>query len=406
MNKRKYDLIVWGATGFTGKLVVEYLSEKEGLTDLKWAIAGRDEGKLKALRSTNHMEDLPVIIADSQDLNSLREMVKQCRLVITTVGPYAKWGSFLVEACIEQGTDYCDLCGEVHWMRKMIDKYQEKALESGVRLVNCCGFDSVPSDMGVFFMQKKALELTGGYFEQISMRLKAAKGGLSGGTVASMFNISQEAQKDRSIYKTIFNRYSLNPDPDFQGPDKSDLRKVVKDPITGGWISPFIMATINTRVVRRSHALNGFPFGENFTYDEAVYCGRGWKGKLKAWMYIIPLGFLTAAKPGTLLNKIIRKVLPKPGEGPDRKKIEKGYFKLDFYGSSSDGKVYKGTVKGNRDPGYGATVGMLVETALCLIDNPKPEMNGFLTPSTAGRNQLIEKLESNAGMEFSWIGEV
>lgn len=406
MEKRAYDMIIWGATGFTGKLVAEYLREVSEQEEIRWMIAGRNRTKLESLAGNLGLNPREVIIADSFDLSSLKKMCQQTCVILTTVGPYAIYGSDLVEACIAEGTDYCDLSGEVHWMRKMIDQWQDKAVAAGVRLVNCCGFDSVPSDMGVLFMQNNSRQETGQYFKTLSMRLKNAKGGFSGGTFASMFNIREEAEKDRSIYKVIMRRYSLNPDPEFDGPDARDLRSVVYDPIAASWIAPFVMATINTRIVRRAHALANFPYGLDFTYDEAIYCGKGIKGRLKAWVYILPLGVVRAARPGSLLNKVMRWYLPDPGQGPSAEKREKGWFKLAFYGENIDGRIAEGEMIGQGDPGYSATAKMITECAICLtMDEPKvPKRSGFLTPATAFGELLINRLTSRADMTFRWKG--
>ena len=407
MENRKYDIVVWGATGFTGKLVAEYLDKIAAESKISWAVAGRNKEKLlELIERIPGLNEGDYLLANSFDLSSLKEMCRNTKVVLTTVGPYAKYGDNLVEACIAEGTDYCDLSGEVHWMRKMIDRWQDKAQKAGVRLVNCCGFDSVPSDMGVLFMQKKAMEETGAYFPSISMRLKNAKGGFSGGTFASMFNIREDAEKDRSIYKVIMRRYSLNPDQEFDGPDKRDLRTVLYDPIARSWIAPFVMATINTRIVRRSHALEGFPFGEDFTYDEAIFCGKGFRGRLRGWGYILPLGVVRAAKPGSFLNKLLRWYLPDPGEGPSAEKREKGWFRLAFYGKTADNRIAEAELIGQGDPGYSATARMIAECAVCLAKDRHqlPDRSGFLTPATAVGDLLTDRLTTRGEMEFKWKG--
>ena len=233
MNDRTFDIIIWGASGFTGRLVCEYLNKKYGTDgDLKWAAAGRNYAKLEKVMTEMDIENIPLVLADGHDSDSLKKMVSQTKVVCTTVGPYAKYGNELVAACIENGTDYCDLTGEVQWMRRMIDKHHEVAKAKGVRIVHTCGFDSFPSDIGVYFLQKKAKETLGEICQQIHCRVKAIKGGASGGTVASMQNISLEAQKDRSIYKIIFNPYGLNPEGEREGRDKKDLQKVVWDKVS------------------------------------------------------------------------------------------------------------------------------------------------------------------------------
>ncbi|TVR82974.1 MAG: saccharopine dehydrogenase [Saprospirales bacterium] len=407
MDSRELDLIVFGATGFTGKLVVEYLHLKRNENSIKWGMAGRDIEKLNTLKESIGCDYAPAFVADSNHLDSLIQMTKKAKVVASTVGPYARYGSLLVEACVTTGTDYCDLSGEVHWMRKMIDRWQEKAIENKVRLVHCCGFDSIPSDMGVLWMQDRALKKTGSYFPHISMQLLKISGGFSGGTFESMFNIRAEAEKDKSIYKVIMRPYSLNPDPEFRGPDSRDLKGVKWDPFSRGYVAPFIMATINTRVVRRSHALQNFQYGDAFTYEESIYCGRGWKGKLNGWKILLPLAVVRLAKPGTWLYKLVRSFLPKPGQGPSKEKIENGFYHLRFWGKSADGKVYAALLNGKRDPGYGATSRMLAESAIRLAESydKSNKSGGFLTPATAFGLEFIEVLQEKVGMVFIWDNE-
>lgn len=399
---REYDLIIWGASGFTGRLVCEYLAEKYGIDgDLKWAAAGRNEIKLRKVMTSVGAEKLPIIVADSMDEKSLKEMVCRTKVICTTVGPYAKYGSKLVATCVENGTDYCDLTGEVQWMRKMIDQHHEAAKANGVRIVHTCGFDSIPSDMGVYFFQKKSKELLGEVCQKIQMRVKAIKGGASGGTVASMKNISLEAEKDKSIFKIIFNPYSLNPVGEREGPDRSDLRKVVFDKVSNSWIAPFIMAVINTKVVRRSNALAGYPYGKDFLYDEAMMTGKGFSGRMKGNMVLLTLG-MGMASPNTLMGKIAGRFLPEPGEGPTKEERENGFYKFLLFGTTASGKTIRGSVKGDRDPGYGSTCKMLGEAAVCLAkDSEKtPKVAGMLTPSVAFGDVLLSRLEASAGLSF------
>ena len=400
---KKYDLIIWGASGFTGRLVAEYLIGKYGIDgDLKWAVAARNQSKLEKVMAKIGAEKVPMVIADSHDVASLNAMASQTKVICTTVGPYAKYGSELVAACIEKGTDYCDLTGEVQWMRKMIDKHHEAAKAKGVRIVHTCGFDSIPSDMGVYFLQKKAKEQVGEICQSIDMRVKAAKGSASGGTIASMKNISEEAQKDKSIYKVIFNPYSLCPDGEREGPDTPDLQKVVFDKISNSYIAPFIMATINTKVVRRSNALAGYPYGKDFLYNESMMVGKGFTGKMKGNMVLLSLG-AAMAKPSSLLGKMVSWYLPKPGEGPNKEERENGFYKFLLFGKTASGKIINATVKGDRDPGYGSTCKMLGEAAVCLAKDDLPQVSGMLTPSVTFGDKLLERLEANAGLTFEIV---
>ncbi len=400
---RQYDVIIWGASGFTGRLVAEYYTSRYGVDgDLKWAIAGRNQAKLEGIRSDLGNEAIPIIIADSMDEASLDKMVAQTKVICSTVGPYAKYGSPLVAACVKNGTDYCDLCGETQWIRRMIDAHHDTAKANGTRIVNSCGFDSIPSDMGVYFLQKEAKERTGNYCQHIKMRVKGMKGGFSGGTYASMNNIMAEAQKDRSIYKILFNPYSLNPVDAQKGKDKQDLMKVVFDEDFKSWISPFVMAGINTRIVRRSHALDGFPYGADFQYDEAMFSGAGIGNKLKAQAAAVGMGVVMMSKPNSITKKVVNRFMPKPGEGPSREERESGYFKLAFLGKFENGSQLYGVVKGDRDPGYGSTSKMLGESAVCLAKDKEktPAIGGILTPATALGDALLDRLQQNAGLSF------
>lgn len=405
---KKWDLVLLGVTGFTGRLCAEYLAEKYGASEtLKWAVAARNPDKARQILAAIGRPDIHVITADSMDMASLRAMAAQCRVICTTVGPYSRYGTPLVEACIAEKTHYCDLTGEVGWMRETIDRFNEPATQAGVKIVHTCGFDSIPSDLGVYFFQKNALEKTGSYATTISLRVAGAKGGFSGGTWASMSAQIARAQHDRDFARLLSNPYALNPDPTYRGPDGPDLRAARYDPLIGQWITPFIMAGINTRVVRRSVALQQFPYGEGFTYDEAMSAGRGLRGRLAAWTILLMLGAVASARPGTLAKRLLDRLAPKPGEGPSRKTIESGYFRMRLIGQMSSGQRLEARVSGVRDPGYGATSRMLVESGACLaLDAARlPDQYGVLTPAAAMGAALINRLEANAGIKFEWIGE-
>jgi short subunit dehydrogenase-like uncharacterized protein len=402
-KSREFDVIIWGASGFTGRLVAEFYLKTYGLGgELKWAMAGRNEAKLKSVRSELGDDSIPIFVADSHDKKSLAELVAKTKVICTTVGPYALYGNELVAACVEAGTDYCDLAGETQWIRRMIDQHHEAAQKSGARIVHCCGFDSIPSDMGTFFLQNYAFEKTGDYAQHVKMRLKSAKGGFSGGTYASMSNVMAEADKDPDIYKVLFNPYGLNPLGAMKGKDKADLKSVKKDPDVGGFIMPFIMAAINTRVVRRSHALSGFPYGEDFMYDEAMISGKGLSGRLKGYAGLLGLAAMMAGKPGGLYKRVLDKFFPAPGEGPSKEERETGFWNFTIVGIMKDGSRIKGKVAGDRDPGYGSTSKMLGESAACLaLDKDKsPSVTGVLTPSVAMGGALLSRLQEKAGLEF------
>ncbi len=402
-STRAFDLILWGATGFTGRLVAEYLYHTYGANQsLKWAMAGRNQEKLEKIRAEVADENIEIVIADSKDKASLDAMAQRTKVICTTVGPYAKYGSDLVATCVEHQTDYCDLTGEVQWIRQMIDQHHEAAQANGTRIVHTCGFDSIPSDMGLYFFQQKVRQFLGEYCHQVKFRLKAAKGGLSGGTYASLANVLVEAEADKSIYKVLLNPYAFNPPGEREGPDKKDLQKVVYDKDVGVWISPFLMAPINTKVVRRSHALQGYPYGKDFRYDEAIMTGKGIGGRMKGLMVMASTGAMMAAKPNSLLKKGLDYFLPSPGEGPTLAEREAGFFNIALYGKLKDGTLIRGKVTGDRDPGYGSTCKMLGESAVCLaLDRATtPEVAGVLTPAVAMGDTLLQRLQENAGLHF------
>ena len=403
MNPTKeFDIIVWGASGFTGRLVAAYLFKQYGTQgDLKWAMAGRNQEKLTAVRAEVADSSVPIVLADSDDEASLKAMILRTKVVCTTVGPYVTYGSKLVAACITHGAHYCDLAGEVQWMRQMIDKHHEEAQANGVKIVHTCGFDSIPSDMGVYFTQKEALAQKGQRAKRIRMRVAGMRGGLSGGTYASLSKVLEEAMQDKEIYKVLVNPYGLNPTDKQEGGDHPDLKKVIFDPTSKSWIGPFIMAGINTKVVRRSNALSGYAYGNDFRYDEATMSGKGFKGRMKGIMSALPLILMTA-KPGSILKRIANRMFPKPGEGPTKDQRENGFYSLRFYATLEDGSTALGKVTGDKDPGYGSTSKMLGEAAVCLAKDSLPEISGILTPSTAMGDALLDRLEKHAGLTFSF----
>lgn len=403
MNKsREFDIIIWGASGFTGRLVAEYLFKQYGTSgNLKWAMAGRNQEKLETVRASIADTSVPIVVTDSSDEASIKQMVLRTKVICTTVGPYAIYGSKLVAACVENKTHYCDLAGEVQWMRQMIDKHQETAQANGVKIVHSCGFDSIPSDMGVYFIQREAKAQKGQRAKKISMRVAAMKGGLSGGTYASLSKVMEQAQQDKSIYKVLTNPYGLNPTDQQEGEDRPDLMSVVFDKTSQSYVGPFIMAGINTKVVRRSNALSNYSYGKDFRYDEATLSGKGFKGKMRGILAAIPLMFMTA-KPKSVLKSIANKLLPKPGEGPNKEQRENGFYNLRFYVTLEDGSSAMGKVTGDKDPGYGSTSKMLGETAVCLAVDELPKISGVLTPSVAMGDALLQRLEQSSGLTFSF----
>ncbi len=406
-QNREFDLVVWGATGFTGLLVAEYLLSRYGTGDsLRWAIAGRDAGKLAAVKESlgAGAESLETIIADSFDESKLQAMTARATVVISTVGPYAKYGSPLVAACVRAGTHYCDLAGEAQWIRQMIDTHHVEAAQTGARIVHCCGFDSVPMDIGVWFLQREAKKRHGHYCESINMFVKATKGGASGGTIASMLNLIRESRADRSIAKILVDPYALNPAGERSGPDGRDQQNARYDKAASSWTAPFVMAGINTKVVRRSHALMGFPYGRDFRYREAILTGAGIGGRLKANLVTIGLGaFILLASYKPTRNFLERFVLPKPGDGPDETQRATGFFNLRQFGRLPDGTIVRTRITGDRDPGYGSTSKMLSECAVCLAQDYLDTGGGIWTPAAAMGDALLQRLRKNAGLSFEML---
>ncbi len=406
-GNREFDVIVYGATGFTGTLVAEYLLRQYGVNrDLKWSIAGRSASKLESVKTSlgEKAADLDITVADSSDANALASLASRTRVVLTTVGPYALYGSNLVAACVEAGTDYCDLAGEVQWIRKMIDTHHARAQETGARIVHCCGFDSIPMDMGVWFLQDTAKRDHGSYCDDIALYVKAIKGTASGGTIASMMNIIEEAKQDRSIARMMADPYALNPEGEREGPDERDQQTAVFDDDAECWTGPFVMAGVNTRVVRRSNALAGYPYGRDFRYREVTITGRGLSGRLKGTGMTLGLGALvlgiSMGPTRTLLKKF---VLPKPGDGPDREMQETGFFNLMQIGKLADGTVLRTRITGDQDPGYGSTSKMLSESAVCLAQDNLDTSGGVWTPASAMGAQLLVRLRENAGLTFDIV---
>lgn len=406
-DRRIYDVVVWGASGFTGKLVTEYLCERYGTNrDLRWAIAGRNHAKLESVLAGLGTEasDLPLIVSDSFDSEAMHKLASQTSVVLSTVGPYAKYGSSLVEACVANGTHYCDLAGEVQWMRKMIDQFQSAAEKSGARIVHSCGFDSIPSDIGVWFLQREAKKMHGEVCTDIKMLVKAIKGGASGGTFASMMNALEEGRRDRNIARVLVDPYSLNPEGQREGPDGGDQRGVEYHNDSGAWTAPFVMAAVNNRVVRRTNAVLNYPYGRDFRYSEATLIGSGPGGWLKSASITAGLGgFMLVASSELGRSFLAKRVLPKPGEGPNKNQREAGFFNLLLFGNLGNGTQMRARVTGDRDPGYGSTSKMLSESAVCLARDDLPSRGGFWTPASAMGDALQARLVDNAGLTFDLI---
>ncbi len=388
MADRKYDIVVYGATGFTGRLVAQYLqSQYQNHGDLVWAMAGRNEEKLRAVRDEIGLpEDTPFVVANSDDTQSMQAMVDSARVVLTTVGPYQMYGSELVGLCAKSGTDYVDLCGESVWMRHMIDAYEQDAKKSGARIVFSCGFDSIPSDLGIFKLQSLAIEKTGKPATHVSGRVRKMKGTFSGGTAASLQASVKAAKTDPEVFKLAIDPFALV--PDFAGVAQPDGESVHYSEELGSWVAPFIMAAINTRNVHRSNALLGFQYGKDFTYDEMMLTGPGEQGEAIA----------NHVKNDT---SMAGPDAPKPGEGPSKEERESGFYDIMYIGELSDGNKMIVGVKGDRDPGYGSTSKMISESAVCLVKDATDTPGGLWTTAPAMGDKLIARLEKNAGLEFT-----
>lgn len=407
MQEREFDVIVWGATGFTGRLVCEYLLATYQPDQLRWAMAARSEDRLRMLGNELGAGDrsIPRFTADSHERASLDALVARTRVVLTTVGPYAKHGSELVAACAAAGTDYCDLSGEVPWMQEMLEANAGTAQRTGARIVHCCGFDSIPSDIGVMVLNEAARERTGEPCRAIRFRLKAAKGGASGGTVASMLNIVTEARSDKRIARILRDPYALCPPGMRDGPRQPYVSGAAWDPDLGAWTGPFVMALINTRVVHKSNALSDYAYGADFRYDEAVITGKGLAGRMKALGIAGGLGAFTVGAAFSPTRALMQKFLPAPGEGPSEAEREAGFFNIVMLGETADGSIMKEKVTGEADPGYGSTAKMIGEAAACLakdLDREDPP-GGVWTPATAMGPKLRERLENRAGVRFEMV---
>ena len=388
MSSSKFDIIVYGATGFTGRLVAEYLATQyRGDGDLKWAMAGRSKEKLASVRDAiGAPADTPLIVADASDAASLQAMIDQTKSIVTTVGPYLLYGNELVAACAASGTDYFDLCGETPWMRRMIDAHEATARRSGARIVFSCGYDSLPFELGVFCCEEAARKTLGAPVSRVKGRIRAMKGTFSGGTAASSKALFEAAAKDQSLVALMRDPFSLT--PGFQGPKQPPGNRPMLDDDLQVWLTPFFMANINTRNVHRSNMLMGFPYGRDFVYDEMEIAGPGEEGEALARR-------IMAAN-----NKMATSALPKPGEGPSKEERETGYYDLLFVGIAPDGRQVRVSVRGDRDPGYGSTSRMIAECAICLLRDAPDVRAGIWTPGAAMQHKLIKRLADHAGLTF------
>ncbi len=384
-DAREFDIVIYGASGFTGRLVAEYMVAHNGL-GLRWAMAGRSLEKLAGVRDDiGAPPDTPLVAADADDPASIAAMVGSARCVCTLVGPYQFYGSGLVAACAKAGTHYVDLSGEPLWMREMILKHQREAAASGARIVHSCGFDSVPFDLGVLYLQNAARDRFGKPCQQVHARVRAMKGAFSGGTASSLNATDAVTGRDEGLRAIMRDPFCLA--NGFRGPEQPAGDRVYEDPMIGQWVAPFIMAAINTKNIHRSNALMGHPYGTDFRYDEMMVTGPGDRGR-------------AVAEVVASVNPLVGEGAPKPGEGPSREVREAGYFNVLFIGITDDGREIRTVVTGDMDPGYGSTSKMISESAACLVQDCADLPGGFYTSAPAMGERLMQRLVDRAGFTF------
>ncbi len=387
MAGRSFDIVIYGATGYTGRLVAEYfVHHYAGRVDApKWAMAGRSAAKLAEVRDLIAAPgDTPLIVADSDDAASMAALAEQTRVVLTTVGPYQLYGEPLLKACVEAGTDYADLCGEPVWMRQMVDKYHSAAQASGARIAFSSGFDSIPFDLGVVMLQREAQARFGAPAPRVKCRLRAMQGGASGGTLASLKATLAALGRDHSLIALMTSPFCLT--PGFEGPPQPAANQPEFDEALGSWAAPFIMAAINTKNVHRTNFLLGQPWGADFTYDEMILTGPGEKGE-------------AIAKHIATTSMIGGPNDPQPGEGPTPEERQNGHYDVLFVGEMSDGRTLKYGVKGRYDPGYGSTSRMLSETGIALLASEAA--GGVSTPGALLGKALVDRLQAEAEITFA-----
>ncbi|MDB3867761.1 saccharopine dehydrogenase NADP-binding domain-containing protein [Gammaproteobacteria bacterium] len=385
MSDKSFDVVIYGATGFTGKLVVEYMQEKYGNDEsVSWAIAGRSKEKLIAVSEDLKLgPNVPHLLVDSNDTDSIVSMVQQAQCVLTTVGPYQLYGANILQQCVIHGVDYVDLCGEPGWMHEMITEHAEQAKETGARIVFSCGFDSIPFDLGVYFLQKEVIARHGQPASNVRGRVRAMNGEFSGGTAASLGATMASLKEKPELFEILVNPFALS--NGFTGPEQAQDSKPIYDDKLETWVAPFFMAPINTKNVHRSNALMDHLYGEDFCYNEMWIQGPGEEGKAAA-------EFVGSMNP--LADA------PAPGEGPSKESRENGNYDVLFCADLSDGSSLHASVSGDMDPGYGSTSKMIAESALCLVDDCSELSGGIYTPAPAMGEKLIVRLQASAGLTF------
>ncbi len=409
---RDFEIVLWGATGYTGRLVAERLATQPATAPLRWAIAGRDAARLERVReelasTAPHLKELPILVGDADDERSLDAIARRTRVVCTTVGPYARYGSGLVASCVRASTHYCDLTGELPWIRRMIDAHHEAARAGGVRIVHCCGFDSIPSDLGTSMLHD-AMQERGRRLLRVDALFGESSGGFSGGTLTSLLGVLDEARRDPAVQRLLADPYALDPTPRGAGSDPAaggggldgpDARGVSWEPRLGRWTAPFVMAAINTRVVRRSNAVAGYPYGREFRYCERMTVPGGVAGLPAALAVAGGMALMETATRVAAVRQALARRMPAPGEGPTPEQRAKGFFVARLLAEGDGGLTLRGRVEDRRDPGYGSTAVMLSESALCLARDPLSTPGGVLTPASAMGGALLARLRA-AGMTW------
>ncbi len=405
MSDREFDVIVWGATGFTGRLVAAHLLERFGAaSNFRWALGGRSEAKPNEVRAElgEDAREVPLVLGDADDQAQLDVLAARTRVVCSAVGPYALHGSKLVAACVHHGTHYCDLTGEVHWMRRMIDTHHQRGRETGARIVHTCGFDSIPSDLGTLFLQLEMQRRVGAPAGAVKFRAREMRGGFSGGTIASMMNMLEEAQKNPAIRQVLDDPYGLNPEGQRSGLDGPERSLPEYDADVNAWVTPFVMAAINTRVVRRSNALMDYAYGHDFRYDEGMVMPFGpWGFPLAAGVSAGSAAVTSAASIGAV-RRMLAPMLPRSGQGPSPQAREAGGYLIELIGKAprGNGDDLRVRIRGRGDPGYASTSRMLGEAAACLAQDDLTSDGGVLTPAVAMGEALLRRLPVHAGVTF------
>ncbi len=394
---REHDVVLFGASGFVGRLTAEYLARRAP-GEARIALGGRSRAKLEQLRAGlgELAASWPLVLADSGDAASIAALARSTRVVATTVGPYMRYGLPLVAACAEAGTHYADLTGEVLFMRRSIDEHDAAARAGGARIVHTCGFDSIPSDLGVLALHLHAREHGLGDLQDTTLVVTATRGGVSGGTVDSLRGQLDIARRDPVARRLVTDPYSLSPDrgaePDL-GPER-DPMAVVHDAELGGFLAPFVMGTVNTRVVRRSNALQGHAYGRGMRYRELMLGGGLPLGPVRAAAIAGGIGALVAGLSLPPTRKLLDRMLPDPGEGPGEQARDRGFFDIDIHARTSGGAHLISEIRVSGDPGYKATAVMFGESALALATDEErlPDTAGVLTPATAMGEVLTGRL--------------